>query len=249
MAGRVPHSSLYTTRVNVSVQNTTADSDPAGLPYPSEEPYSPPDATANGSGGTASPPPPPAPAYTGQSSSASFLYRDVNGAPLLHIDAETGSVGVGRLAESGPRLVLDGELRAELFAVPGCDFAEWERLSPECPDPFVPPGTVVGFDETGLVTTVFAAARTFGVVSTSPGLLAGSSPGLGGVVVAYAGKVPVLIPGTCRAGEAVYASAGADGRVVASTTPTAARFLVGRIRTVLGVGDGASYALVVVSTA
>ena len=92
------------------------------------------------------------------------------------------------------------------------DFGEWHEQ--EDPLEVLPPGSVVGFfnAKVGLRTS---GAALLGVVSDRA-IIVGSKPGgreaqAPGVVVAYCGRVPVRVEGSCRSGDPLVPSERGDG--------------------------------------
>jgi len=182
-----------------------------------------------------------------------------SGSSMIHMSAGHGTVGIGGLASPDTLLTIHGDARAEgtitaqLFRVPACDFAEFETVAAGCPDHPMP-ASIVGFDERGMVTTLFDRARTFGVVSVRPGILGGVQvPGSPTVAVAYAGKTPLLIPGACAPGDLVYPKRSPNGgRIVPVTAPPTAAAPgssrpVGAVRAILGTSSTDTYVMVVVA--
>lgn len=97
----------------------------------------------------------------------------------------------------------------------GNDYAEWHRKAPGCGE--VKAGDLVGIDENDEITTTFADAIVFAIVSTEPAFVGGDvleDESLG-ARLAYCGRVPVndLDGAGCKAGWYVFPIEREDGGI------------------------------------
>ena len=117
---------------------------------------------------------------------------------------------------------------------PGADYAEY--MSKADAASVYSPGDIVGIDACGKLTTRFADAHHFAVVSTHPSIIGGYVPDVDAEAsfmaanekIAFCGRVPVNCPGA-PVGSYIIPVAGVDGRVaceaVSPSTMTLAQYM------------------------
>jgi len=145
-----------------------------------------------------------------------------------------GSVGIGTYFPK-EKMQVYGNLMAFSFKASGGDYSEWELLAPNEVKP--EPGTAIGFDENGKVTSKWSKSKTFGVVSYKPSMIGNqdlydSHPEDIKIPVVYLGKINIKIDTLeeGNAGDSLYVCEGKEDSIEITIIRKDDKYKIGYIR-------------------
>lgn len=118
----------------------------------------------------------------------------------------TDNVGIGTFYPK-ERLQVYGNIMAFSFKASGGDYSEWELL--EKGETIPEPGTVIGFNDQGKITSKWSKSKCFGIVSNKPSIIGNQDlydahPNETKIPVVYMGKIVLHLKDEGAAGDYIY---------------------------------------------
>lgn len=118
----------------------------------------------------------------------------------------TDNVGIGTFYPK-ERLQVYGNIMAFSFKASGGDYSEWELLEEDEPVP--EPGSVIGFNDQGKITSKWSLSKCFGIVSNKPSVIGNQDlydahPEAIKIPIVYMGKINLNLKDQGEAGHYIY---------------------------------------------
>lgn len=138
----------------------------------------------------------------------------------------TDNVGIGTFYPK-ERLQVYGNIMAFSFKASGGDYSEWELLEEN--ESIPQPGTVIGFNDQGKITSKWSNSKCFGIVSHKPSIVGNQDlydahPNETKVPVVYMGKIELSIKDNGNAGDLIYPVQDLEDRIRLKIFPTQKAF-------------------------
>ena len=127
----------------------------------------------------------------------------------------TDNVGIGTFYPK-ERLQVYGNIMAFSFKASGGDYSEWELL--EEGEPVPEPGSVIGFNDQGKITSKWSLSKCFGIVSNKPSMIGNQDlydahPDAVKIPIVYMGKIDLILNDQGEAGHIIYPVQDTNDRI------------------------------------